>query len=260
MSIKIYIYTLDKSYKTNFLYENPNKDAERHALLSDALRLYLSSGLPSGINMRKRYGKLESTDIELDLTLGEGEYGKPYFVSEELSKIHFSISHSGRYWAIAFSDSEVGFDIEDFTARKHDDRRYMKIAKRFFTDNETYFVEQSYAGKVRGLEARRRKLAEAEDKRLEKKGITKEISHFEFFRIWTRKEAYIKYVGSGLSHGLKTFSTMEQESPDSKAYYFDDIGIITLIATDEMVCSCCGDATYIQDNPTVEFVEMNELE
>ena len=99
--------------------------------------------------------------------------GKPYF--PQIPQIRFSISHSGGFWACVFHEKEVGLDIEDPTIRRMTiplDR----LAKRYFSLEE----QQFYEGK--GLEA--------------------------FLKVWTRKEAYLKCVGTGIARGLSSISTV----------------------------------------------------
>ena len=85
--------------------------------------------------------------------------GKPYFEDESLG--YFSVSHSGDVSVAACSDSVVGVDVERIdTARDH-----KRIADRFFTDSELEIFHNS---------------AESAEC---------------FFEIWTKKEAYVKYLG-----------------------------------------------------------------
>lgn len=101
-----------------------------------------------------------------------GPYGKPALERE--SSLRFNASHSGDWAVYGFvQDHEIGVDVEyvkpDFATEG--------IAERFFS-----------AGEVEALNG----VAEAE-------------KPAAFFRCWTRKEAYIKAIGSGLSHPLDTF-------------------------------------------------------
>lgn len=101
-----------------------------------------------------------------------GPYGKPLLAGE--SSLRFNASHSGEWAVYAFvQDHEVGIDVEQIKK----DFETEGIAERFFS-----------AGEVQTLNA----LAEAE-------------KPAAFFRCWTRKEAYIKAIGSGLSHPLDSF-------------------------------------------------------
>lgn len=106
------------------------------------------------------------------LVFSYGEYGKPSLESERVLRFNMSHSHEMALYALT-EGREIGVDVErvraDFTS---DD-----IARRFFSPFE-----------VASLDAL--PIAERVD---------------GFFRCWTRKEAYIKATGRGLSQGLDTF-------------------------------------------------------
>jgi hypothetical protein len=57
--------------------------------------------------------------------------GKPFIPG--LPDIHFNLSHSGDYMACAFSDREVGLDLQEHS-RPH--TSLVRIAKRFFSARE----------------------------------------------------------------------------------------------------------------------------
>ncbi|MCR5102099.1 MAG: 4'-phosphopantetheinyl transferase superfamily protein [Butyrivibrio sp.] len=101
-----------------------------------------------------------------------GEDGKPYFT--DYPELHFSISHSGEYVACAFSDQEIGLDIQEERASNCD-----KIAARFYSPSEN-----EYLNSIKNADLRKH----------------------EFFRIWSAKEAYIKFTGLGIREGMTTFS------------------------------------------------------
>ena len=104
-----------------------------------------------------------------------GPYGKPALDGEHReSSLRFNASHSGEWAVYGFvQDHEIGVDVEyvkqDFATDE--------IAERFFS-----------AGEIKKLNA-----------------LTDDEKPAAFFRCWTRKEAYIKAIGSGLSHPLDTF-------------------------------------------------------
>lgn len=104
-----------------------------------------------------------------------GPYGKPMLDGEHReSSLRFNASHSGDWAVYAFvQDHEVGVDVEHIK----EDFETEGIAERFFSARE-----------VQTLSA----LPEAE-------------KPAAFFKCWTRKEAYIKAIGSGLSHPLDSF-------------------------------------------------------
>jgi 4'-phosphopantetheinyl transferase len=102
-------------------------------------------------------------------------YGKPA-LAPELSdqKLYFNLSHSGEYALCAVCRGyDVGVDIE----RMRTDIEFEAIGERFFSTNEVAVLESVPA------EAR----AQA------------------FYNCWTRKEAYIKGRGEGLSIPLGSF-------------------------------------------------------
>lgn len=101
---------------------------------------------------------------------GYGPQGKPYL--EDYPGICFSLSHSGNKVVLALSDSEVGIDVQE-------NRGYNeKIAKRFYHKVEYKILEQAES------------VSECE--RL-------------FYRIWTGKEAFIKYTGKGMKQDMRSF-------------------------------------------------------
>lgn len=104
-----------------------------------------------------------------------GAYGKPALnVDDGREEIHFNVSHSGGMALYALArDRRVGLDLEHIRA----DFASEEIAEHFFSKEE-----------VRRLRA----LPEA----LRTEG---------FFNCWTRKEAYIKGRGEGLSFPLDRF-------------------------------------------------------
>ncbi len=98
------------------------------------------------------------------LILERAENGKPYFLT---SNLRFGISHSGFCIASAVSDiSDIGIDIE---ATQLDDDRAVRLAQRYFTEQEASLI----AGSPR-----------------------------LFNRIWTQKEAEAKLFGIPLAHFL----------------------------------------------------------
>jgi 4'-phosphopantetheinyl transferase len=113
-----------------------------------------------------------------------GEFGKPYIDSLPTGVgLSFNLSHSGEYILIAVGrNRKVGVDIEKIRPQVD----LEGIARRFFSPNEV------------------KSLIRFED----------ELRLEAFFRCWTRKEAYIKARGGGLSIPLDQFDvTLDPESP-----------------------------------------------
>ena len=99
-----------------------------------------------------------------------GPAGKPALA--HWPGLHFNVSHSADVALIAVTRrGEVGVDVERVRPFAND----LGMAERFFSPYET--------GVLRSLEGERRRAA--------------------FFHAWTRKEAYLKARGQGLSYGLE---------------------------------------------------------
>ena len=99
--------------------------------------------------------------------------GKPY--ADGLD-IHYSLSHSGTMAVCAISDRPVGIDIEKVRNVN------MRVAQKMFTPKEQYYIFS------------------------DKKKIQR-----RFFEIWTKKEAYVKKMGTGISDFL-SFDVMGDKS------------------------------------------------
>ncbi len=108
---------------------------------------------------------------------------KPYIKLKNIS-IKFNLAHSGNKCVYAFNkDQEIGIDIEHL--REIPDAR--EICQRFFSKKE---IEDLY------------------------KVSDKTISN-TFLLCWTRKEAFIKAVGDGLSYPLSDFTvSLDEDKPE----------------------------------------------
>lgn len=110
------------------------------------------------------------------LRLSRNPYGRP-FLSSDLNpmQLNFNLSHSGDLVLYAFSYGRaVGIDIEQ--VRK--DIATLAIAENFFSSEEVAAL----------------------------KSVSADLRPVTFFNCWTRKEAYIKALGKGLSYSLQNFS------------------------------------------------------
>lgn len=117
----------------------------------------------------------EETGIsEEEITYEYGKHGKPRLTDkllERIGKFEFNLSHSKDYAVLAVSDKTVGIDVE------HIRKNRLSVAKRFFCKEE-------YEDILSVSE-------EEQDKR--------------FLEYWTMKEAYVKYLGTGMSTAFDSF-------------------------------------------------------
>ena len=108
-------------------------------------------------------------EYPLPLDIDCAEGGKPCLRSGSL---FFNISHSGELAVCGVSDKELGVDIQT------QDKCRTALARRFFQPNE------------------QRAIACADD------------PDYEFTRLWTLKESFIKATGKGLAQPLNSFSVV----------------------------------------------------
>ena len=107
--------------------------------------------------------------------------GKPYLPG--YPGLHFNLSHSGPWGVCALSKAPVGVDVELVRPLRYD------LARRFFTPGEQAWLR----GRPEG----------------------------EFFRLWTRKESFLKALGKGLTLPLDSFSVLEDLLiREGTAWYF----------------------------------------
>ncbi|MDH3316089.1 MAG: 4'-phosphopantetheinyl transferase superfamily protein [Gammaproteobacteria bacterium] len=115
------------------------------------------------------------TPIEIVLT--SAAHGKPCLVNSHCTDLRFNLSHSGDATLCALTRGrEIGVDIEGAVPSKD----LLNVATHFFAPDE-----------CAALAARN------DDDRVAL-----------FFLLWTRKEAYLKACGKGLSHPLNAFSVL----------------------------------------------------
>lgn len=122
---------------------------------------------------------LNNKEIEFD----KNKFGKPFLSG--YPSFCFNISHTRNAIAVAFSNEEVGVDIERVKSP------LLQISKRFFTQHEHEYI------------------------------IFHKNPELAFYEIWTKKEAYIKYTGMGLSIPLNSFNVLDNEK--SKSMYINEM-------------------------------------
>ncbi|HEV7991815.1 MAG TPA: 4'-phosphopantetheinyl transferase superfamily protein [Gemmatimonadaceae bacterium] len=129
------------------------------------------------------------TDAPESLAFHTGEHGKPALerapgASEPALEFNLSHSHDVALVAVAL-DRPVGVDVE----RHSEDTEHLELAERFFSPSE------------------RRALREVAD----------DLGRLTagFFAAWSRKEAYLKAIGCGITRGLHHFDV--SLTPDAPA-------------------------------------------
>ncbi|MCG2590815.1 4'-phosphopantetheinyl transferase family protein [Rhodohalobacter sulfatireducens] len=114
-----------------------------------------------------QYLSEKPSELEFQLT----SFGKPFIKN---SRIQFNLSHSDSMAVIAVTeDAEIGVDIESLDRKVE----YDDLAKRYFCEKEYQKLLQ----------------------------VSTSQKRYAFFNCWTRKEAFIKALGDGLSYPLNDF-------------------------------------------------------
>ena len=140
-----------------------------------------------------------------EIRFAQNAYGKPFLVDlDDRGHTHFNMSHSGDAVLVALTRGRhIGADVERIRPLYD----FAGIAKYNFTPQECVFI----------------------------KSFSAEMQPNAFFTCWTRKEAFIKAVGKGLSIPLNTFDVSippgqpglklaaPKESPGIDAWWLADL-------------------------------------
>jgi 4'-phosphopantetheinyl transferase len=137
-----------------------------------------------------------------ELRFSYGAFGKPALEADHA--LHFNLSHSNEMALLAVTlDAEIGVDVEHVRA----DFASEEIARRFFSRAEVDVFN----------------------------ALPPEERVAAFFRCWTRKEAYIKAIGKGLSQALDAFDVtlapgiapalLRAEDDDASRWWLTDIDV-----------------------------------
>lgn len=139
-----------------------------------------------------------------------GKNNKPFLKKHK--NIYFSISHSGKYVSVAADINNIGVDVEGYI----DD--YKTISRYVFSEDEMKYVENGNSG------------AKAA-------------------KLWTLKESYLKYTGTGIADGLKAYDFAYK--PD----VFEKYGCkFKCIKKEKYYLSVCS-----ENDMTIKFVKEEDL-
>jgi len=152
----------------SFLSSDELERANRFHFLKDRTHFVVARGLLR--NLLAAYLGVNCAQLNFSY----GAKGKPFLLLEGQTQINFNLSHSHGRAAFAFSRGrDLGVDLE-YVKDDFDDEL---IASRFFSRAEVFALRT----------------------------VSAELRKQAFFNCWTRKEAYIKARGEGLSMPLDQF-------------------------------------------------------
>ena len=127
----------------------------------------------------------------------KGQRGKPYI---ENVPFYFNISHCDGLVACAVSEKEVGIDAE--VTRNVADR----VMKRCYSDDEIAYVNSA------------------------------RNKDFEFTKLWTLKESYVKLLGTGIDRSFGSFSVIQK---DGMAHEVCGAGLLPIAAEEGYTAFVC---------------------
>lgn len=100
-----------------------------------------------------------------------------------------NLSHSGRYMVIAWGNTEVGIDVQQYDTAVD----LEGIGEHYFTSDELAYIRENAHQRTE-----------------------------RFCEIWTKKESCLKYTGEGLRRNIRSFSTLAPEYPIRYWYWKPD--------------------------------------
>lgn len=159
------------------------------------------------ISVQYLYGRQASAQGSVyPLPFAYTKEGKPYL--EGCSDFCFNISHTKEWVAVAVGTADIGVDIELLRTYKP------TVAKRFFHPEEYSLLET----------------------------LPPQLHNEMFTRLWTLKESYVKYTGTGIANNFDKFaisinlSGLRIKGNDSpvcfKQYNYDGLFVSACSATD----------------------------
>lgn len=151
------------------LSDDERTRAKHYHFLRDRTKFLVRRGMLRVI--LGRYLSVEPNRIQFD----HGTYGKPRLASKfDSDRLEFNLAHSHNLAVYAFTRKRrIGIDLEKIQPLPN----LEQISSQFFTSQESE--------KIQRLDGNARLLA--------------------FYHCWTRKEAYVKAIGNGLTHPLDQF-------------------------------------------------------
>ena len=180
------------------------------------------SDIQKSINSLKLL-KIGLNEFGIDLLnedLVYNEFGRPNLKRED---IFFNISHSGKYVTCAISNKIVGIDIQ-----KHIEK-FEEIISFFSISEKEYLASIPF-----------------------QKLLIK-----EFFKIWTVKESYVKFLGRGLYKELDSFSLfLDKKKIIDEGRIVKDILYKNFSISEEYTMSVVASS---DDSYEIRYVEVENL-
>lgn len=192
-----------------FLWNQRDERVESRELLRRAILEYLTQKQNTDEYRESKQDSLFEFAPE-ELVIREIPGGKPIVVlkSSTSAGIECSVTHTGDWWLCTVGSHPSGLDAELRSRIVNP-----TLERRICTADEQIWLKR--AGELR---------PEGENERL--------------LWLWVRKEAYVKYLGTGIGKGLNTFSVFKEGSGEEvqrPGYRMVDLRAVSDEAADELV-------------------------
>lgn len=152
------------------------------------------------------------------LRFGYGAQGKPYLL--DAPTLQFNLSHSKNLALLAVGETyPLGIDLEFFSARP-----YGGIGQQVFSKIENHRL----------------------------KNTIKPLKPLVFFHLWSKKEAFIKACGLGLSYPTKTFD-VHPRPLSNESVYDEHHGIYWQLKAFMPTLGCCAALCYQAPIHTIRY-------
>lgn len=221
----ITIYCLDISeisieiYKKFYLLVSKERklNADKFHFMDDSIRCVFGEIL-------LQYSLFQFLGYAPKFCIDYNQYGKAFI--RNLNGFLYNISHSGRWVAFAYGSDEVGVDVEKISY----DYDIEDLVNTFFPYEDKQFIHSNSD-----------KISRAK----------------RFTQIWTLKESYIKYLGTGLFTSLNSFSIDISDGVvrNSNNKIDEYAKLKSYLLDNDYYLSVCSQ----DDNSVIKVVTINEL-
>ncbi|OYU54495.1 MAG: hypothetical protein CFE25_14395 [Chitinophagaceae bacterium BSSC1] len=171
---KLFIPSYINRIRTCFLLLNDDekKRANNYLHQKDSQRFIIARGMLK--ILASQYLGIPS--VEVEITIGANK--KPFIKSQSSLKLDYNISHSGNWIVMAFGIGSIGIDVEQIQKEFN----FESLLPVCFSSSEQSFIQNN--------------------------SNSSEL----FYRLWTRKESFVKATSIGLVETLPQLICLDGES------------------------------------------------
>lgn len=169
-----------------------------------------------------RYGLYQKIGQVGDIDITFNEFGKPFI--KNIIDFKYNITHSGKWVAIVYGNTDAGIDVERIQQGREE------IADFCFSEEEKLFIYNK---------------------------ADKDEQIKQFTKLWTMKESYIKFLGTGFSTNLDSFSinSLEGVITSNDGEVKKDIRVRSFQFDTDYYLSICS----MEDEFCIQSIKLEEI-